>query len=67
MTLMIKHYTLGPLGTNSYLIADPETRTAAVIDPAEGSTTILNEANEQGLSVDQIWLTHTPSVYAVFF
>jgi len=25
--------TLGPVATNSYLIADPQTREAAVIDP----------------------------------
>jgi len=59
MTLHIAHYTLGQLGTNTYLIADPETKEATVIDPAEGSSTILKAALQPSWRLTQVWLTHS--------
>lgn len=44
--------------TNSYLIADPESDTAAVIDPAAEGERIVAEARQRGWRIGNIWLTH---------
>ncbi len=49
---------LGPVETNAYLIADPETKEAVVIDPAWSGSIIVNEARKRGWQITQIWLTH---------
>lgn len=56
--LEIVTFTLGPVMTNAYLIADPETREAAVIDPADEGLVIISEAQERGWHIGNIWLTH---------
>ena len=50
--------TLGPVATNVYLIADPETKEAAVIDPAWDGDVILAEAQKQDWHITQLWYTH---------
>ena len=47
--LEIVAFTLGPVQTNAYLIADPVTGDAAVIDPAWDGDVILAEAKRRGL------------------
>jgi hydroxyacylglutathione hydrolase len=49
---------LGPVGTNTYLLGDPHTRTAVVIDPAWDGKLILDEAVRRKWQIEQIWLTH---------
>ncbi len=44
--------------TNAYLIADPETSEAAVIDPAWDGHLIVGEAEKNGWRIGNIWLTH---------
>jgi glyoxylase-like metal-dependent hydrolase (beta-lactamase superfamily II) len=56
--LEIVTFTLGPAQTNAYLIADPETREAAVIDPAWGGHVILGEAQRRGWRIAHLWYTH---------
>jgi glyoxylase-like metal-dependent hydrolase (beta-lactamase superfamily II) len=56
--LNVKKFILGPVATNSYLIADSETKEAAVIDPAWDGHIILEEAKIHNYSINQIWLTH---------
>ena len=56
--LKIITLTLGPVATNCYLIADSETRAAAVIDPAWDAPVILQEAASQGWHITQLWYTH---------
>ena len=46
--LEIVSFTLGPAQTNAYLVADSETREAAVIDPAWDGPVILAEAKKRG-------------------
>jgi hydroxyacylglutathione hydrolase len=56
--LAILTLTLGPVETNTYLVADPETSEAAVIDPAWDGETILEAASQRGWRIGNIWLTH---------
>lgn len=50
--------TLGPVQTNAYLIADPDSGEAAVIDPAWNGALIVQHAQSQGWRIGNIWLTH---------
>ena len=56
--LSIVKFILGPVQTNTYLIADPDARLAAVIDPAWDGDQILKEASRQDWRITNIWLTH---------
>ena len=56
--LIIKIFIIGPMENNSYLIADPDTRNAAIIDPSFDSESIIEEANRLDWLIKQIWLTH---------
>jgi glyoxylase-like metal-dependent hydrolase (beta-lactamase superfamily II) len=56
--LSIVTFTLGPVMTNSYLVADAETKEATVIDPADNGRMIVKEAEKRGWHVGNIWLTH---------
>jgi glyoxylase-like metal-dependent hydrolase (beta-lactamase superfamily II) len=56
--LEIVTLALGPTLTNTYLVADEETSSAVVIDPAWDGQIIVNEANKRHWNINQIWLTH---------
>ena len=56
--LEILSFTLGPVQTNAYLIADSDSGEAAVIDPAWEEPLILREANQRGWRIGQLWVTH---------
>jgi hydroxyacylglutathione hydrolase len=56
--LEIVSFVLGPVMTNTYLIADTETRDAAVIDPAWEGEVIVEAAQEHGWMLGQVWVTH---------
>ncbi|MDX1437612.1 MAG: MBL fold metallo-hydrolase [Anaerolineales bacterium] len=58
MTLEIAAFTLGPVQTNTYLVADGETKEAVVIDPAWDGDLILSEAAKRNWRIGSIWLTH---------
>jgi glyoxylase-like metal-dependent hydrolase (beta-lactamase superfamily II) len=58
MTLEIVTLPLGPVHTNAYLIADPESKEAAVIDPAWDGKVILAEAQKRGWRIAHLWYTH---------
>ncbi len=49
---------LGPVSTNCYIIADPDSREAAVIDPAWDGQLIHGEAQKRGWTIGQLWYTH---------
>ncbi|GAB4482526.1 MAG: MBL fold metallo-hydrolase [Anaerolineales bacterium] len=51
-------FTLGPVQTNAYLIGDPQTKEAAVIDPAWDGALILAEAQKHGWRIGHLWYTH---------
>jgi glyoxylase-like metal-dependent hydrolase (beta-lactamase superfamily II) len=56
--LEIATFTLGPAMTNAYLVADSETKEAAVIDPAWDGNVILAEAEKRGWRIAHMWYTH---------
>jgi glyoxylase-like metal-dependent hydrolase (beta-lactamase superfamily II) len=56
--LSIAAFTLGQVMTNAYLIADPQSKEAVVIDPADDGEVIVAEANRRGWHIGSIWLTH---------
>jgi hydroxyacylglutathione hydrolase len=56
--LEVIRFTLGPVQTNAYLLADPTTREAAVIDPAWDGHVILEEAEKHGWRIGHLWYTH---------
>jgi len=56
--MKILSLTLGPVQTNTYIVADPETNEAVVIDPTWDGATIAKTVEEHGWQVKAIWLTH---------
>lgn len=56
--LEILAFTLGPVSTNAYLAADPQTKEAAVIDPAWDGHLILEAAQRRGWRIGRLWYTH---------
>jgi hydroxyacylglutathione hydrolase len=49
---------LGPVATNTYLIADSDMGEAAVIDPAWDGQLIAAEAKQRKWRIGQLWITH---------
>ncbi len=56
--MLIEKLILGALGTNCYIIADETSKKGAVIDPADNAQKILAKAEDMGISVEYIILTH---------
>jgi hydroxyacylglutathione hydrolase len=56
--LAILPLVLGPVSTNCFLIADPDSGEAAVIDPAWDGGVILDEAAKHAWKIGQLWYTH---------
>jgi hydroxyacylglutathione hydrolase len=56
--LAIETFVLGPVQTNAYLLADPESGEAAVIDPAWDGHLLVEAARKRGWRIGNIWLTH---------
>lgn len=50
--------TTGSFLENCWLVWDPVSRAAAVVDPGEGSDAILEVIHAHALQVQSIWLTH---------
>ena len=56
--LQIEKWVLGPVATNTYLVGDPDTNLAVVIDPAWDGKFLAEEIKKGGWQVQSIWLTH---------
>ncbi len=56
--LEIIRMILGPVATNAYLVAEPDSKNAVVIDPAWDGERIVGEASHRNWQIGQIWLTH---------
>ena len=56
--MFIKQYYLGCLAHASYLIADEQTKIAAVVDPQRDIDQYLQDAQAAGLTIKHVFLTH---------
>lgn len=56
--MKIEHMVLGAVATNCYLVINEETKEAIVVDPADRADVILGKAEEKGLTLKGILLTH---------
>jgi hydroxyacylglutathione hydrolase len=54
----VRQVELGPMANFVYLIGDPSTRRAAVVDPAWDVAAILDLAERDGYQIDKILITH---------
>jgi hydroxyacylglutathione hydrolase len=50
--------TVGAFQENSYLVVDPSTRRAVLVDPGAEPERIIDMVRSSGASLDAIWLTH---------
>jgi hydroxyacylglutathione hydrolase len=58
MTLQIQTFVLGPIENNTYLISDPFSSQAVLIDPAAPSQKIMGFLSKNNLNLKEIWITH---------
>jgi hydroxyacylglutathione hydrolase len=56
--LDVQKWILGPVSTNTYLVGDPDTKQAVVIDPAWDGRKIHTEIQRGGWLLGGVWLTH---------
>ena len=56
--MKITSLTLGPVQTNTYIVADTKTNEAIIIDPAWDGAEIAKVALAEGRQIKEIWLTH---------
>lgn len=56
--MFLKQYYLGCLAHASYLIADERSRTAIVVDPQRDIQQYLTDAEELGVTIRHVFLTH---------
>jgi len=56
--VLIKTFPLGPMESNAYILADENTRRAAIIDPGMGSEHLLEALEEDRLRLDYVLNTH---------
>jgi len=56
--VIIETLLLGPVGTNAYIVGDPATRKAAILDPGDEPRRVLGVLTRLGLSPDVIIATH---------
>jgi hydroxyacylglutathione hydrolase len=56
--MLLKQYYLGCLAHASYLIVDDDTKTAAVVDPQRDIEQYLHDAEELGVEIRHVFLTH---------
>jgi glyoxylase-like metal-dependent hydrolase (beta-lactamase superfamily II) len=58
MPLDIVTFELGEMANNTYLVGDPDSGQAVVIDPSFESEVVLEEAARRGWQMTAVWLTH---------
>jgi hydroxyacylglutathione hydrolase len=56
--MILKQYYLGCLAHASYLVADEESRLAAVVDPQRDIDQYLDDARQRGFDIRHVFLTH---------
>lgn len=58
-TLYLKQLECGPMQNYVYLIGDPATRQAAVVDPAWEVDRVVQTAQDDGYTISKVLITHT--------
>src|SRR4030042_4609039 len=58
MALSISTFVLGPIGNNTFLIADEDSKIAAVIDPSAASKELTEKIHEKNWMLEYILITH---------
>src|SRR3954470_19917732 len=56
--MILKQYYLGCLAHASYMVADQQARTAAVVDPQRDVDEYVEDAHRLGCTIDHVILTH---------
>src|SRR5580698_8214630 len=56
--LFIQQYEIGPLNNFLYLLADPDTKEMAMVDPAWDVKFLCHEAKRLGYTITKVFLTH---------
>jgi glyoxylase-like metal-dependent hydrolase (beta-lactamase superfamily II) len=56
--IYLRQAEIGPMANFIYIIGDPKTRKAAVVDPAWDIDAIIDAANRDGYEIDKILITH---------
>jgi len=56
--LKIISLSLGPVQTNTFIVADTDTGEAVVVDPSWDGALIAKTASDQGWQIKEAWLTH---------
>jgi glyoxylase-like metal-dependent hydrolase (beta-lactamase superfamily II) len=57
-TLSLQQLTVGPLQENCWLLADPASGQAVLIDPGDEAERLLAAVDATGCTLTAIWLTH---------
>ena len=57
-TLHVEAITVGPIDTNAYLVGDPVTRDAVLVDPGAEAGRIVERVRRGDWRLREIWLTH---------
>lgn len=58
MNIEINNFINGPLKNNTYLLFDPITKNAVVIDPSLDTQSLISCIEKKKLFLRQIWITH---------
>jgi hydroxyacylglutathione hydrolase len=58
MSIYLKQMALGPMQNYVYLLGDPDSKEAAVVDPAWNVPAILEEAKSAGYRITHVILSH---------
>ena len=56
--MKVEWVTVGPFQENSYLVQDPASGHAILIDPGDEAARIISMIRGAGVKLDAIWLTH---------
>ncbi len=54
----LHEFVLGPIANNTYLIADPRTKEAVIIDPSFDTALVSQTVERYAYQLTQIWITH---------
>lgn len=57
--LRVQQLTVGPLEENCWLLADPDSGEAVLVDPGEEADRLLAAVDATGCTLSAIWLTHS--------